>query len=172
MKKQVIRIGDKVEIVNAKWIERIGYNLVWTDLIDEVENDPRTHEAMKVLCMWNGPTVFEKTPSSVPWELTRVIAKYRVKERGFGGNERKIHYLKGEFGWQSQPGIKLEVVGKRLAKTGTYFPPNGGGYDSWSGEYYDCDCGGLADCKTHIILKLENGYEIEACDVKLIGDVK
>lgn len=166
MKKQVIRIGDKVEIVNAKWIDRIGYNLIWTDLIDEVESDPRTFEAMKAIGMWDGPGIFDTIPS-VPFDLVRVIAKYRVKERDFGGNERKIHYHTGKFGWDG-PGIKLEVVGKRIAKTGIYFPPSGGGYDSWNGEYYDIDSGGLTDCKTHIILKLQNGYEIEACDVKLI----
>lgn len=172
MKKQVIRVGDKVEIINPRWIKRIGYNLIWTELIEEVKTDPRTFEAMRAIGMWGGQTVFESIPDDVPFDLVRAIAKYRVKERGFGGNERKIHYFtekddQGPFNccWSQKRGI-LRVVGKGFAKTGIRIP-SCGGYDSWTGEYWE-ETGGLADCKTHIILRLENGYDIEVCDVKLI----
>jgi hypothetical protein len=172
-KKQVIRVGDLVEVVNHRWIDRIGYNLVWTDLVEEVENDPVTHEAMKILRMWNGPTFFEAIPNHFPRDFIRAIAKHRVDERGFGGDERKIHYLESKFVNPFFDSYKCRVIGKRIAKTGTYFPPcNRRVYDPWNGDYHDPTPGGLADCKTHIILKLEYGCEIEECDVKLIERAK
>jgi hypothetical protein len=46
-------------------------------------------------------------------------------------------------------------ISKRVVKTGTYYGPSGG-YDSYSMEY-DYECGGLADMKTHVIIRTHSG---------------
>lgn len=169
MKNLVIRPGDKVRVLRDRFIERVGYPLVWWMLEEEVENDPRVHEALRVLEIpgftaadnANFPSAIADA-AKVPRAFLIAVAKMRVEERGFGGRERQIFYEKqGGFGrW---PGCVLEVYSKRIAKTGSYYPP-GRGYSTMS---YDADPepGGLENCKTHIILMTASG-EIEACDVE------
>lgn len=166
MKKEdkIIRVGDTVMVKDhSKYIKRIGYNLVWNDdaLLEEVEDDPRTAEAARILG-W-------KPGENFSHEFIKAIAMRRVKERGFGGNERSIHYIDESedalYYKYLGAGIMYpkKVVGKRVAKTGTYFPPTNGGYDH--DGYYDGDPGGLSDMKTHIILTLDNYQQIEAIHV-------
>lgn len=156
-KKHVYRVDDRVRVVNPRWIERIGYALIWYDLMDEVENDPKVAEAYAVL---TGRRQYnDKITCTVPRHFLIACAKTRVTERGFGGNARRIIYQHGN---SYAAGVILVVSGKRLAKTGTRFAPSYGGF----GENEWDEPGGLADCKTHIILRLNNGYEIEACDVE------
>lgn len=155
MTREVIKVGDKVRVLRDRFIERVGYPLIYGMLTDEVEADPRTAEALRVLG-WTG--------KRMPNEFVIAVAKMRVQERGFGGRQRQIIYEPpGGFGrW---PGTVLEVYGKRLAKTGVYYPPSGG-VNSYDGEEW-YEPGGLGDCKTHIILSTPAG-EIEACDVELV----
>ena len=166
MKKEdkIIRIGDTVMVKDhSKYITRIGYNLVWNDdaLLEEVEEDPRTMEAARILG-W-------KPGQNLSREFVKAIAMQRVKERGFGGRERSIHYIDesdDELFYKYLGTCTMypkKVVGKRMAKTGTYFPPTNGWVDE-SG-YFDGDPGGLDDVKTHIILTLDNYRQIEAIHV-------
>lgn len=154
-KAPVIRVGDRVRVLRDRFIDRIGYPLIWGMLTDEVESDPRTAEALRVLG-WTG--------RRMPQEFVRAVAKMRVEERGFGGRERRIFYHE-PGGFDQWQGSVLEVYGKRFAKTGTYFPP-AGGVNSYDGEEW-YEPGGLDDCKTHIILSTSAG-DIEACDVELL----
>lgn len=158
MKKHIYRIGDRVRVVNPRWIKRVGYSLVWTDLIDEVKADPRTVAAWQVII--SGPGA---DPSR---EFVRAVAMQRVEQRGFGGNERRIHYepipeaqVPGciHYGFARGPGQVLTVSAKRTAYTGVRFGPSG--YDE---DYND---GGLDDRKAHVLLTVESGI-IEACDVE------
>lgn len=174
MKKNVIRIGDTVRVLRPKWVKRVGYPLVWTDLLEEVRSDPRSAEALKVLEISTAELTNEKISHFV-----RAVALARVEQRGFGGNERSLHYMKmgGEddsildvIGLDCVPchghvGTEFEVLGKRIVKTGKRFAP-------WSGrsgpDYeYDYEPGGLENCKTHILLRTYAG-EIEACDVEKV----
>lgn len=158
-KKHVYHVDDRVRVVNPRWIERIGYALVWYDLMDEVENDSQVREAYEAL---TGRKQYnDKITRTVPRHFLIACAKTRVSERGFGGNARTIHYQKGN-GYGA--GVILAVSGKRLAKSGVRFALyyGGSGEDEWD------EPGGLNDCKTHVILRLNNGYEIEACDVELV----
>lgn len=153
MKKHVFKPGDKVRVLRDRFIERVGYPLIYGMLMDEVETDPRTAEALKAL-----------GAADLTHDLHVAIAKLRVGQRGFGGNERKIIYEK-EGGFGRQPGQVLTVYSKRVAKTGVRFAATRGGvcYDhEWDGEP-----GGLDDCKTHVILRTDSG-EIEACDVEFV----
>ena len=153
-KKHVFKTGDKVRVLRDRFIERVGYPLIYGMLMDEVENDPRTAEALKVLG-WGG---------DLPHFFQVAVAKLRVEQRGFGGNTRAIIY-EPEGGFARQPGQVLTVYSKRVAKTGVRFPPRSC-YDSYGGGY-DYEQGGLDDCNTHVLLMTDSG-EIEACDVEFV----
>ena len=190
MKKQVIRVGDRVKIITSKFIKRVGYPLIWTDLIDEVRKDPRTLAAYKLL-MDTPPKQtaaaitghdlawllkHDDEADQIPFDLIRAVARMRVEQREFGGNERQLHYKKlrlakaGLF-WSSvtddecadHTGQVFEVIGKKVVKTGIRFPAVGG-QDSM-GEYWE-EPGGLEDCKTHVLLNTVAGW-IEQVNVWL-----
>ncbi len=151
---EIIRPGDRVRVLRDRFIERIGYPLVWTMLLEEVEEDPRTRAGFEAL----GFT------GKIPRRFLYEVAKLRVEQRGFGGRERSIHY-EPPGGYGRWPGAVLHVRSKRTANTGTYYPPTSGCYGP---DYeWDSEPGGLADRKTHVILITDAG-EIEACDVEKV----
>ena len=160
MKKDVIRIGDTVRVLRPRWVKRVGYPLVWTDLVDDVRSDPRTTEALKLL----GMDEVDELRSDGCSQFVRAVAMARVEQRRFGGNERSIHYLRVGSADESSldliasncvphhgyVGREVEVLSKRTVKTGVRFP-------SWSGrsgpDYeYEYEPGGLDNCKTHVLL--------------------
>lgn len=180
MKKDVIRIGDTIRVLKPLWVKRVGYPLVWTDLIDEVQQDPRTRQALEVLGIYQplqrreGDRLVFQSPNpneEHPREFVRAVARLRVEQRRFGGNVRSIHYMplapedaRLDMLCTHQPhhgyvGRKFEVTGKRVAKTGIRFAAGGSGED-W-------EPGGLENCRTHILLKTWAG-EIEACNVEKV----
>lgn len=187
-KHKIIRVGDYVKIITSKFIKRVGYPLIWTDLIDEVEKDPRTLAAWDLLTRPqacevpanNDLRIVFKSSNHIPFEFIKAVAKERVREMGFGGRERQLIYKKTMtqgvdtvFGklWipteDAAPDCTdqvMQVCGKKLAKTGTYYGPVGAG--SFNDDY-DYEPGGLDNCKTHILLETNTGW-IEACNVELI----
>lgn len=158
-KKHVYRPFDKVRILRPRWVHRVGYAIIWTDLMQEVEADPRTHAALAALGVVN--------PSD---ELLQGIAKHRVIERKFGGNARTIHYRKvskvndglealldDDVPAHGYVGQVATVFSKRVVKTGIRSPARGYGED-WEPGY-------LGDESTHVLLRTSFG-EIEVCDVE------
>lgn len=173
MKKPVIHIGDTVRIVRSRLIKRVGYPLVWYEVLDLVEKDPKVQAAYDLLTGRSSTVKGALTAvgTRVPGFFAKSAAKVYVEQHGFGGKERSIHYWEqSRFGsWEPDrapdlTGLVAVVTAKRLAKTGIRFPASGGQYGD--GEYWD-EPGGLDECKTHILLKVD-GYEIEACDVELV----
>ena len=185
MKAKVIRVGDTVKVITSSFVKRVGYPLVWTDLLEEVTNDPRTEQAWDILTAPAGSIPKSKKTAvdelftlleaeKFPHGFLRVIAQLRVEERRYGGNERSLHYFEtkpanhisiASIGCADYTGYNLEVIGKKLAKTGTRIAPSSGtsGYletEDWF------DSGGLDDCKTHILLNTDVGW-IEAVNVEL-----
>lgn len=180
MKREVIRVGDSVRVLRSRFIKRVGYPLVWHEIMDEVEKDEKV---WKAYCLLKGISsesgeikvglfVFSEKRDSMPRYFVQACAKLEVARRNFGGDERTIHYLPPPTDelnwWESCPnydGGVFTVIKKRLAKTGKRFPSSGGVCSD--GEYWD-EPGGLDDCKTHVLLTLAVGYEIEQCDVELV----
>ncbi len=155
-RKVVYREGDTVRIINSRFIKRVGYPIVWTDLIDEFQTHPKIHEAAALLGV------------VVTRDFVVGAAKAAVRARGFGGRERSIHYHRtvpdGEIytstdGRPDYTGRTALVYSKFTRMTGTYFAP--GGYED------DYDPGGLDNQKTHVILRTNLG-DIEVCDVELV----
>lgn len=168
-KPHIYRKGDEVVIVEPKWVKRVGYPIVWTDLIAELRAEERTMAA------WLALGFGSIHPDDLPIDFIRGIARQHVERRRHGGNERTIHYWplsqdKNEsllllsdaevFPAHGYVGRRTTVLSKRVVKTGTRVP--GGGYgEDWTDGY-------LNDEKTHILLRTYLG-EIEAVHVRPAG---
>ena len=182
MKKQVIRIGDTVRIVNSKAVRRVGYPLVWFDLMHEVEEDPLTRQAYNLLAgpqetVQGGPFAnITVKDFELPRYFLKACAMLKVEQRRFGGNTRSLHYYtlapKGECfvtdtHAPDMTGEVHEVHSKRVVKTGTRFAPRSGVTHTYDGPDYWDEPGGLDDMQTHVLLMLQ-GYEFEQCNVELV----
>lgn len=164
MKRHVWRVGDRLRVVNPRWVKRVGYPLVWYELMDEVAEDWSVGVAWDVLNDYAPRGRLLGTPThGVPLYFLQVAAKALVERRGFGGNERQIIYT----GSDNYQGMQFEVLGRRVVKTGTRFAPTGGVSYSCDGPEDWYEPGGLEDMKTHILLLTCVG-EIETCDVELV----
>lgn len=177
-KPRPYRVGDIVRVLRPRWIKRVGYPLVWTDLLEEVEKDPRSWQALAILegQTPDTPEPFLAKRTSLPREFAMCVARMRVEERGFGGRERAIIYEPEtpedpdvlHFG----PCFNLEylqhcsVRGKRVAYTGTYFR----GGTTWTSDGPEDYPSELVDAKAHVLLRLDSGWEIESCDVELVKE--
>lgn len=182
MKKQVIRIGDTVRIINSKAVRRVGYPLVWYDLIHKVEEDPQVRLAYEILTGQGRLSEVQEQADlkgflnfkedSLPRYFLQACAKLRVEQRRFGGNTRSLHYypwlpegcMWSESSAPNMTGQVHEVHGKRVVKTGLRFPASGGQHHD--GEYWE-ESGGLDNEQTHVLLML-SGWEFEQCNVELV----
>lgn len=167
MKKHIYRVGDKVRIVTPKFVRRVGYPLVWTEIDDALlYDDERIGKALLALgCFPALLGDLQRPADDIPRHLQVAFAQEYVLQHKFGGNERTIHYhdpvtssYRMLLNWTCGP---AGVLGKRVAKTGTRFP-------AWYSRdpEYDETPGGLDNCQTHVLLSLGMGYEIEACNVE------
>lgn len=171
---KIIRVDDKVRIINPEIVTRIGYPMSIHDAIKEVKK-LYCNDIIELL----NKTIYKKTTlfpdmivndhNSKPYnKIISALAYEYLKSKQFGGKERKIfsEYRQDLFG------ITTTVRKIFIRKTGIYFPPNGG-YDYWTNEY-DYEPGGLDKEKTHKILELEHWQnypsyiQIEACNVEKI----
>lgn len=164
-KPHVYHPGDRVRIINPRFIKRVGYPLRWDDLIDTVEVEQRARTMLGAAGHY----------AEAPRYFLQAVAKLLVEERGFGGNERQIIYHDPDSfehhclsPLESWIGHTTDVRSKRVAHTGTRIPERSG--TSWTADGRDDwhEPGGLENRKTHILLTLSMGEEIEACDVELV----
>ena|ERR1044072_2660458 len=161
MSKHVYKLGDRVRILRPRAIYRVGYPLHYKDLRTEAS------EYLKNLDM-TSLGFRNKSYGSDFRDLVEGLAKALVLDRGYGGNERSIHYypvapaipdnqLWSVFAtsadsadsYDLQPmsdmtGKIAFVESKYVRHTGTRIP-GGGGYD-YEGNY-DWENGSLANRK-------------------------
>lgn len=176
MRKHVYRAGDEVRILRSHFIRRVGYPLHYKELACEA----RDLVEEKVLWEVLGLKRYNK-------DLVYAVAKLLVEERGFGGNERSIHYFNvveprpsssltdfaslavEEDPYQidnhmtDQTGSTTVVQSKYVVRTGTRVP--GSGYSTDYG--WEWEDGYLDKVKSHVILRTDLG-DIEVCDVELV----
>lgn len=157
--KHVYRVGDRIKIINPRIVKRVGYPLLWTDLVDEFVQHPELLNAMRLLGIIN-PDSLAHTRVSKDFAIG--CAKAAVRARGFGGPDRTLHYDDSPT-FKINPGDITVVLDKRCVQTGKYYPPHYG-YDSYYGEY-DYEPGGLDERKTLILLTTPYG-EIDSADVE------
>lgn len=161
-RKHVYRVGDKVRVVEPKFIDRVGYPVRWDSLVPDFRQHPKMIEAMQLLGMI--PVDQYTVSGRVALDFAQGCAKAQNRLNGFGGRTRSLHYWHGDF--SQWAGMTATINGKRTAKTGQYYAPSGGRFMTDYGYEYEYENGGLRDEKTHVLLRLDIGYEIEACDVE------
>jgi len=183
-KARPFKQGDRVRILRPRLIRRVGYPLHYKELRTEAQTLLMATDMTSL-----GFRDMRLTP--IPLPLIEGLAKALVLHRGYGGNERSIHYYPiGEpipdnqlwsiglgdddsFDPQPRPDPTGKIARVQLTyvrHTGTRVP----GYSSrdWESGHVEWEQGYLADRKTHIILQTDYG-DIESCDVELItGDTQ
>ena len=196
---EVIRVGDRVVVKADKFIIRVGYPIIWKDLFWEVAESEDLKNAGKILGVhlddfriikeiahkkaaiqrfggnirqiiyYPGPDQvreqIEKEANNGIWFLPVMSTPPKEDDYLIAG-PYVSHYGMKSFA-ESQVGHTFYVIKKRIAKTGKRFAPSYYGY----GEDAEYEPGGLEDERTHVILELSNGFEIEQIHVeKMIND--
>src|SRR5574343_863189 len=137
----IIRVGDKVKILNPELFVRCGYELTPNnkDLQSEVmeKYKDKIDDFIKSL-FWpiqkvNASILFEEEYSywydqdvnTLESKIINALCYYEVKKKGFGGKERKIY--------TTHVNKMKDVIGKvvkiKFHKTGTYTSGNYNAYD-------------------------------------------
>ncbi|PWC98013.1 hypothetical protein [Azospirillum sp. TSO5] len=149
-KKNVIRIGDKVRILDPRLFIRCGYPLCHKDVVDDLERN-RSDDIQAVAKQ------FGIAASGVVRDrLVSALAYGILRSKRFGGHERSIHLTEPR---DHLGGLVTTVADKAVVVTGSYFPP--------SGYYDDYDPGGLDGAKSHVILTLR-AYDDDPADLDRI----
>lgn len=167
-KKDIIRVGDRVEIIEPHIFVRCGYPKTIEDCICEVEKEHG--EVLQKFVKDLGLSILppfspygkDSFFSDVYEEVRRAVAYARLRAQHFGGARRSVHTEYKE----NEKGRQYLVNGIRFVKSGTY--EAGGWYGGMDG--YEYEPAYLTDQKTHKILRI--GYfpdmEIEAVHVKKV----
>lgn len=154
-RKDIIRVGDLVRVVNPRVVSRVGYpkcvkdyeEAAWAKYGDLLRKDMRHTRCI------------EKAIQQIAYGL--------AKADGFGGKERTLHFE----GVPLLVGQEFRVQSVRMVQTGTYYPPRVS--RSYFGET-DYEPGGLENMKSRRLvsgvqsfglLSLMGGNEIDSEDL-------
>jgi hypothetical protein len=144
-KDNIVRIGDKVIVEVPNVFIRCGYNYTITDMI---RTKMHIDDADKIDNLLHSVGVNKsggKEYNSAFDTIVKAIARYKLWENNWGGDERKI-FIK------HIPNIinyKYEVIGKRTVQTGKR---KRGYYDSY---YGDGESPSFKSSGSHVILDLQ-----------------
>lgn len=141
MKRDVLRYGDLVRIVDPRLFIRCGYPMdpeqIQRDM--EMKHGAAIWQMIQTTGLHRQHYVAEK----VRKRMIRDLAYAYQCGRHFGGRERSIHLTEP---CEHLRNVVVEVINKRMVVTGRYYPP-GGSYD----EYEN---GGLFDARQHQIIEI------------------
>lgn len=170
MKKDIIRVGDWVKVVNPQEFIRCGYPLSFQDEKTEVyEKYSKKVEEFLHNEIGLGVKLFGdlKSLTEVDAAVDKIcgaIAYETLKRKGFGGRSRQI-YTKENKNILGKEGCVSRI---KFHKTGEYYSPSGGGE-------YDYESGGLRNEKTHKILEVnvffDTVFKIEAVNVEKVPPI-
>jgi len=188
-KRDIIRIGDEVEIINPIFVKRVGYPLsiedIEKELIKEHGDEIRDFLIKIGVCKTSSYDIFdnENNRQYIPVKILNEMARIMLRSRGFGGDERSLHT-------EEKPEVKgkrCRILGRKVVKTGIHTA--GHTYHSYDGDT-DYDPPYLADEKTHLLFfvdeitrqsifskvyawKVESGIGwIEAINLKKVTKIK
>lgn len=160
----IIRVGDKVKIVNPEFFDRCGYPMSLKSAIDEVSNKFKP-QIMKLLSAMFKESLSEKhydremlekdldmlmayNPYNRHFEeIAKAAGSVWIKSNGYGGDERRI-YTKICEDYRGKIAIVDSI---RMVKTGDYVPASGGN-DYWGESDYEPAY--LTNQKSHKILSI------------------
>lgn len=149
----IIREGDNIRIIIPEYVDRVGYPLT-KKIIVELMTKEQKNRLYKSIAEIFGLEHYSNDPSLIFFDTKNkrddervlyAIADKILKERGWGGCERKI-YTKTDDKCGDQV---YTVAKKKIVKTGTYVH-GGGGYDYYTGEW-DYEPAYLSNEKTHVL---------------------
>lgn len=130
----MIRVRDKVKIINPIFIERVGYdNNLETNLkyVEDNFSDEIRKFAASILCKREDGVFFTfSSHTKVEYGIAKALAYEFLKRNSRDGNERKL-YTKEEPFYEGQ---KVFVAAIKYVHTGFYIAPESS-YDSYCGEY-------------------------------------
>jgi hypothetical protein len=155
-KRNIIRVGDFAEITNPEVFVRCGYPLTTDSIIrnhmteDDARRVDRFLNEMGVGISVDFLAGRGKEYDAVFDKIISAIARYKMSELGWGGNERTIHTRRDESLLDKK--FKFKVVGKRVVQTGKRIP---GWYSSYDQEG---ESPSFKSTGSHVILKLRSYY--------------
>jgi len=153
-RKDIIRVGDMVRVITPEVFVRCGYPLDFKEAREHVdaEMEQSIWDIIKALSTMGdkrrNDRIFKRKPRVYRRILNALTYDY-VSLKGFGGNERSIYT-------RSVPelaGSMRSVCGIRYVKTGTRYAGYGGKSFGF-GDYDDYEPPGLANAKTHKLLRI------------------
>lgn len=120
----LLRVGDKIEVISPHVVARVGYPKCHADFLPEVQ---QTHKAA-VEALFKTERMRKRAYSALAYEA--------LGKAKFGGIERAVHTVENP----EIVGHTATIRHARTVVTGKYYPPS---YSySYEGEY-DSDSGGL-----------------------------
>lgn len=159
IKKHVYKPGDEVWIIKPDFFIRCGYPLSYKMLARDYKYHPKLFEALGLFGLDHGNRDLNHRERD---QLGDVLAKIAVRQREFGGPQRRI-YTQAISGYQD---TLVKVTGKLVVRTGDYYKPNTKltRVRKYEGRLHMNGRGGLDNANSHVILKTEAGW-IEARNV-------
>ena len=152
-RKNVIRVGDKVKIINPEIFIRVGYPLT-TEMIKESHITEEQRQLMDKLLATTGNHKYILYGDNINPEydkLEHVFSTIVLKSKGFGGNERSVHT-------ETKPEYKDRigtVISKRYVKVGTYNSATS--HQGYYDDYPEYEPAYLENEKTVIIYNVSIG---------------
>jgi hypothetical protein len=152
-RKNVIRIGDKVKIINPEIFQRVGYPMT-TQIIKESHITDEQRRLLDKLMETTGNHKYELYKDVINPEydkLEHVFSTIVLKSMGFGGDERNVHT-------ETKPEYKDKigtVISKRYVKVGTYNSATN--YQGYFDDYPEYEPAYLKNEKTVIIYNVSIG---------------
>lgn len=140
--KKIIRIGDRVRLIDPRRISRIGYEVTAESLISEVQSDSEVERFCQS----------QKLISRSYDRIIHAIAVSRMYRQMKDGAKKEIYF---DPACDSLLGNVCTVADKKTKYTGSYYSADSG-YD-YSGEY-DYTPAGLENRISHVCLKLNLGW--------------
>lgn len=149
----IIREDDNVRIIVPECVDRVGYPLTKKDIINEITQQQK-EELNAFLVKTFGITI-QIFNSGIDYptvndEILEVVASRILRQRGWGGNERKLHI---KILPSHCIGQVCRVFSKKTVKTGKYHHGSCG-YDYYTGEW-DSTPAYLENEKTHVLYQID-----------------
>lgn len=148
-RKNVIRVGDRVKIIDPLQFVRVGYALTVEDVRESHITQDQAHLLKQLINSTGYKLDYTMFPDSEYSRLETALARLILKTKKFGGPDRSVHtqYMIEYLG-------KLGTVrAKRYVKTGIY--QNGTSYQGYYDDYPEYEPPYLKNEKTVVIYQIE-----------------
>tara|TARA_Y100000310_G_C20698933_1_gene827876 strand:- start:5569 stop:6150 length:582 start_codon:yes stop_codon:yes gene_type:complete len=166
--ENIIRVGDKVRVINPEFFVRCGYPKDFNDVAADISVRYRTNIERLMAEVGIVPDLFSNEGDRAFQKIAKALAYAKLKKEGFGGSIRSIYTQRKD----EHEGREFRVDRIFFVKTGKRVP----GHVRPMGDVEDYELPYLANEKTHKILHIYandsityDGQEIEAKNVEKLS---